>query len=118
MSGALVAERLSAPPDGPDGWGEAPSGSAGTPPPPIEPPVEPPGGGGQGPVPSRGAGPRLAAAAVGGAGTLMLVVALLSLIWPPLAVLVLAGAGATLLMRGALRWAWRALRRPGRAVPG
>lgn len=115
MNGALVVQRLPAPPEGPDGWGVAPSGTAGPPPPPIEPPDEPPSGGGQGPVPRRGPGPRRVAVAVGGVGTLMLVVALLSLIWPALAVLVLAGAGAALLMRGGLRWAWQALRSPGRA---
>lgn len=60
-------------------------------------------------------GRRRPATAAAAGGTLLLVVAVLSIIWPALAILVLAGAGAALLVRGGLRWARHAWRAPGRA---
>lgn len=74
----------------------------------------PPAGRGAGPLPHRGPGRHRPAAVAAAAGTLLLVVAVLSVIWPLLAILVLAGAGATLLVRDGLRWARQAWRGPGR----
>ncbi len=97
---------------GPDGW--SPESEV---PAPAEPPATPP----PGPRPSAGDqnGPagtgrpsrRRQARAIGGAGTLLLVVSVLMLIWPALAVVVLAVATAALLVRRGVEWAGQASRR-------